>query len=80
MIDYDNLPEFPGFTVYDKETGDEINHEEIAKELGCHPVLADEMAITEDGFMYFTDSTGNWYSVPKDGKYIIQINGEYYRW
>lgn len=80
MIDFDNLPEFEGFTVYDRYTGDEIDREEVAKEVGCHPVLADEMAITEDGYLYFTDSTGNWYPVPKEGKYIIQISGEYYRW
>lgn len=80
MIDFNKLPEFTGFTVYDRYTGDEIDRKEVAKKVGCHPVLADEMAITEDGFLYFTDSTGNWYSVPKEGKYIIQIGTDMYRW
>lgn len=62
-----------GFTVYDTETGDPVDVWKLIKKLGGHPQAVDDFVLTEGGFLYLTDSLGNWFSIPKKGKYIIQF-------
>ena len=71
-----------GFTVYDADTGDPTGRETIAERVGCDKRLVDDFAITEDGFLYLTDETGYWYTVPREDKYIIQFasSGRYMRY
>lgn len=72
MIDFDKLPEFTGFTVYDRKSGEPIYPDE--KVNGAEIVMH---VLAEDGALYIASCA--YEGLPK-GKYIIQINGEYYRW
>lgn len=72
MIDVNKLPEFSGFTVYDAETGEPIQPD--AKVDGVETVMH---VLAEDGTLYIANCACE--GLPK-GKYIIQINGDYYRW
>lgn len=85
MIDFDKLPEFEGFTVYDRESGEPVKPTDIKISNG------ETLFDIEDKFGF--DEDGNFGIIPidaeqwrtglvdeKKGKYIIQINGEYYRW
>jgi hypothetical protein len=72
MIDFDKLPEFEGFTVYDKDTGDPIYPDE--KVNGTETIMH---VLAEDGTLYIANCA---YGGLQKGKYIIQINGEYYKW
>ena len=85
MIDFDNLPEFTGFTVYDRESGEPVKPTDIKISNG------ETLFDIEDKFGFVED--GNFGIIPidaeqwrtglvdvKKGKYIIQINGENYRW
>lgn len=87
MIDFDKLPEFPGFTVYDRETGEPVKPTDIKLSNGmtlfCY---GDKFGFDEDGTLGVIplDAEG-WRTglvdVKKEGKYIIQLgNGEYYKW
>ena len=84
MIDFDKLPEFEGFTVYDRESGEPVKPTDIKISNG------ETLFDIEDKFGF--DEDGNFGIIPidaeqwrtglvdeKKGKYIIQINGEYYR-
>ena len=72
MIDFDKLPEFTGFKVYDRKSKDQICPDE--KVNGAETVMH---VLAEDGTLYIAICACE--GLPK-GKYIIQINGEYYRW
>lgn len=85
MIDFDKLPEFTGFTVYDRESGEPVKPTDIKISNG------ETLFDIEDKFGF--DEDGNFGIIPidaeqwrtglvdvKKGKYIIQINGEYYKW
>lgn len=85
MIDFDKLPEFEGFTVYDRESGEPVKPTDIKISNG------ETLFDIEDKFGF--DEDGNFGIIPidaeqwrtglvdvKKGKYIIQINGEYYKW
>ena len=85
MIDFDKLPEFEGFTVYDRESGEPVKPTDIKISNG------ETLFDIEDKFGF--DEDGNFGIIPidaeqwrtglvdeKKGKYIIHINGEYYRW
>lgn len=85
MIDFDKLPEFTGFTVYDRESGEPVKPTDIKISNG------ETLFDIEDKFGF--DEYGNFGIIPidaeqwrtglvdvKKGKYIIQINGEYYKW
>ena len=85
MIDFDKLPEFTGFTVYDRESGEPVKPTDIKISNG------ETLFEIEDKFGF--DEEGNFGIIPidaeqwrtglvdvKKGKYIIQINGEHYRW
>lgn len=68
MIDLDKLPEFTGFTVYDRETGEPVlpHYDEAQYVLSQNGNLYEAICATE-GIL--------------KGKYIIQLgNGEYYKW
>ncbi len=77
MIDLKKLPEFPGFTVYDAETGDPIDAEkELPNEAitGC-------LFLGEDGELLVDGICGSEMMALPKGKYIIQLGtGEMYRW
>ena len=85
MINFDKLPEFEGFTVYDRESGEPVKPTDIKISNG------ETLFDIEDKFGF--DEDGNFGIIPidaeqwrtglvdvKKGKYIIQINGEYYKW
>lgn len=85
MINFDKLQEFTGFTVYDRESGEPVKPTDIKISNG------ETLFDIEDKFGF--DEDGNFGIIPidaeqwrtglvdvKKGKYIIQINGEYYRW
>ena len=68
MIDFDKLPEFTGFTVYERETGEPVlpQYDEAQYVLSQNGNLYEAICAIE--------------GIPK-GKYIIQLgNGEYYKW
>lgn len=87
MIDFDKLPEFEGFTVYDRETGEQVKPTDIklsnGRTLYC---FGDKFGFDEDGtFGVIPLDAEDWRTgmidVKKEGKYIIQLgNGEYYKW
>ena len=85
MIDFDKLPEFTGFTVYDRETGEPVKPTDIKISNG------ETLFDIEDKFGF--DEDGNFGIIPIDaeqwrtglvdvnkGKYIIQIGTEMYKW
>ena len=85
MIDYDKLPEFEGFTVYDRESGEPVKPTDIKISNG------ETLFDIEDKFGF--DEDGNFGIIPIDaeqwraglvdvnkGKYIIQIGTERYKW
>lgn len=79
MIDVNNLPEFPGFTVYDAETGEQVGVHNGYKYMN--------FAITEKAEIMLHErarngNLKNCIALPKnDIKYIIQLgNGECYKW
>lgn len=81
MIDVNKLPEFPGFTVYDAETGQRIT----AKDIDDHFNKNDWLVVDEEGLLiipYHPEEYGtSCFEIPKKGKYIIQLGtGECYRW
>lgn len=92
MIDFDKLPEFEGFTVYDRETGEPVEpHDGMS--IYCGDLLLKDpisyssskmvFALDEDGALCITPKEQAYqaYRVSKEGKYIIQLgNGEYYKW
>lgn len=70
MIDASKLPEFPGFSVYDAETGEPIYDAIYATDVNGEDQLYRN---------YIAMECGN--EVPRAGSYIIQMGtGEYYRW
>ena len=86
MIDFDKLPEFPGFTVYRVDDGEPIKPTDIKLSNGttlyCY---GDKFGFDEDGeFGVIPLDAEQWRTglvdVKKEGKYIIQVNGEYYKW
>lgn len=85
MIDFDKLPEFTGFTVYDRESGEPVKPTDIKISNG------ETLFDIEDKFGF--DEDGNFGIIPIDaeqwrtglvdvnkGKYIIQIGTERYKW
>lgn len=77
MIDFDKLPEFTGIQVYDRNTGEPVT----AKNIYSHCSYNDWIVADEEGLLVipYADEEVSCWEVPKD-KYIIQINGEYYKW
>ena len=77
MSDFDKLPEFTGIMVYDRETGKPVT----AKDICPYCTYNDWLVADNEGLLVipFADNVVSYWKVPKD-KYIIQVNGEYYRW
>jgi hypothetical protein len=77
MSDFDKLPEFTGIMVYDRETGKPVT----AKDICPYCTYNDWLVADNEGLLVipFADKVVSYWEVPKD-KYIIQVNGEYYRW
>lgn len=72
-IPKDQLTKFPGFTVYDAESGEPV------------PLGYEEFfVLDEDGLLFKIYPSSDKYmyeDVPKDGKYIIRFaDGKYMRW
>lgn len=86
MIDFDKLPEFEGFTVYDRESGEPVKPTDIKISNGETLFdIEDKFGFVEDGTfgvipLYTEEWRTGMVDVKKEGKYIIQINGEYYKW
>ena len=79
----EEMIEFDGFDVYDAETGDNLDPSTVAeREYGIFASqLADGFCLDWDGALRITLDTGAMEGVPKDGKYLVQINGgKYMRW
>lgn len=89
MIDFNKLKMFPGFTVYDRVTGEQVKEVETIDEdgfdMGTHVVsysTGDQFYLDQEGRLrVFLDINGVDCIVPLCDKYIIQIgSGEMYRW
>lgn len=79
MINFDKLPEFRGFTVYDAKTGDPLTDIPNIPEFKTEAVYGD-LFLTEEGDLVVDGVCGGeMFSLPK-GKYIIQIGTEMYKW
>lgn len=86
MIDFDKLPEFEGFTVYDRESGEPVKPTDIKISNGETLFdIKDKFGFDEDGnFGIIPIDAEQWRTGLVDvnkGKYIIQLgNGECYKW
>lgn len=83
MINYDNLPEFPGFTVYDRETGEPITDVNLPIEEEIH--YSDWLPLGQKVFIAVpypeSGSVPNEIlTIPRDSTHIIQIGTEMYKW
>lgn len=79
----EEMIEFDGFDVYDAETGDNLDPSTVAeREYGIIvSQLADGFCLDWDGALWITLETGAMNSIPKEGRYLVQINGgKYMRW
>ena len=80
MIDYNNLPEFTGIQVYDRNTGDPVT----AKDIDWRFDKNDWLVADEDGLLIIPYYPEEWnissFEVPRRGKYIVQVGTEMYRW
>lgn len=69
---------FPGFTVYDAETGERVYADGVIED----EAVIDGFWLSEDGEL-FVDGVcgGEIFDVPKEGKYVISFrDGTYMRW
>lgn len=81
----EQLTEWNGFDVYDVETGENLLPSQVAeisfpkdKRL---PQIVDGYCLDWEGRLCLTIEYGDTAYIPKDDKYLIQINGEkYMRW
>ena len=83
-INPEDLIEWDGFDIYDAETGDNLSPSEVAERSfpgdNYYNLMADGFLLTWEGFLYLSLEDGSAY-IPKEGKYLIQINGgKYMRW
>ena len=83
MSAIDNIPkeqstEFTGFKVYDAESGDLVNAEDVFPD----EAVTYGFFLSEDGELCVDGICGGeMFEVPKQGKYIIQFaDGKYMRW
>lgn len=81
----EDLIEWTGFDVYDAESGYILFPNQVAeKSLPEDMVtkhLATDFCLTWDGYLLLLREDGRTVTVPKEGKYLIQINGgKYMRW
>ena len=73
------------FDVYDVETGEILLPSQVAEKsfpddryLG---IIVNGFCLTWEGYLFLTKNDSGVVYIPKDNKYIIQINGEkYVRW
>ena len=85
MIDLqpDDMIEWDGFDVYDAETGENLFPEDVAKRERSKRVfqLVDGFCLDWEGALRLTLADGNTEYIPKQGRYLVQINGgKYMRW
>ena len=81
----EQLTEWDGFDVYDAETGENLLPSQVAEISLPGDIitkhLATDFCLTWDGYLLLLREDGITITVPKEGKYLIQINGEkYMRW
>ena len=84
-IKQEDMTEWDGFDVYDAETGDILSPGEVAEKTFHEDryfcLMADGFLLTWEGFLYLSLDDGRHAYIPKEGKYLIQINDEkYMRW
>ena len=81
----EQLTEWDGFDVYDVETGENLLPSQVAEksfpEDGRLAQLVDGFCLDWEGVLYLALADGKTQCISKEGKYLIQINGEkYMRW
>ena len=81
----EQLTEWNGFDVYDAETGENLLPSQVAEISLPGDIITKNLAmdfcLTWDGYLLLLREDGITITVPKEGKYLIQINGEkYMRW
>lgn len=81
------LAEWDGFDfdVYDAETGEILLPSQVARRSFPDDrylrIIVNGFCLTWEGYLYLTESGNSGTRIPKEGKYLIQINGEkYMRW
>ena len=84
-IKQEDMTEWNGFDIYDAETGDYLSPSEVAERSftgdNYYSLMADGLLLTWEGFLYLSLDDGRHAYIPKEGKYLIQINGgKYMRW
>ncbi len=81
----EQIIEFDGFDVYSADDGSNLSPFEVAEisfpEDKTLRQLVTDFALTWDGNLFLVRCDGGTVYVYKEGKYLIQINGEkYMRW
>lgn len=81
----EQLTEWNGFDVYDAETGENLLPSQVAEKSFPDDrflsIIANGFCLTWEGHLYLTEDGSRGTRIPKEGKYLIQINGEkYMRW
>ena len=81
----EQLTEWNGFDVYDAEMEENLFPSQVAEISLPGDIitkhLATDFCLTWDGYLLLLREDGITVTVPKEGKYLIQINGEkYMRW
>lgn len=75
----EDLTEWDGFDVYDAETEEYLFPSHVAEISLSEDIttkyLATEFCLTWDGYLLLLREDGRTVNVPKEGKYLIQING-----
>ena len=81
----ENIIEWSGFDVYDAETGEYLFPSQVAEKSLPEDIvtkhLATDFCFTWDEYLLLLREDSRTVIVPKEGKYLIRINGEkYMRW
>jgi len=84
-IKQEDMTEWDGFDVYDAETGENLFPSQVAEISLPEDIttkhLTTDFCLTWDGYLLLLREDGRTVTVPKEGKYLIQINGgKYMRW
>ena len=79
----EEMIEFDGLDVYDAETGDNLDPSTVAERYyGVRgAVCADGFCLDWDGNLRLVTNGTDLENIPKEGRYLVQINGgKYMRW
>ncbi len=80
MAIFDDLPEFPGIEVYDRETGEPLTAKDIFPSCNYNDWLVSDT----EGLLilpYYPEYTDHsCYEIPQNDKYIVRVGNVVYRW